>query len=258
MYGLFVGGGLEIFGKARSAAHKALALDSQISESHISLALADLAYFWNFTEAEAELRQGLALDPNSAYAHEVYSWYLVTVGRTQDAVSQGQRAVELEPMSQLANVSLQESYYYARDYDRAVEQAAKTLKIDQNYYEGLGSLGATYEAMGNYRQAVEQWVKIARLGGDEAYGREIMQTFEKGGYRAYLRLHIRRNKTIGNYNSVAEDYALLGEKDAAFAALEKAFARRTDLAYVKPNPEYDNIRSDPRFTDILRRMGLPQ
>ena len=258
MYGYLVGGGLEIFDKARSAAHKALALDSQIPESHISLALADLAYFWNFTEAEAELRQGLALDPNSAYAHEVYSWYLVTVGRTQDAVPQGQRAVELEPMSPLANVSLQESYYYARDYDRAVEQAAKTLKIDQNYNEGLGILGATYEAMGNYRQAVEQWAKIVRLGGDEAYGREIMQTFEKGGYRAYLRLDIRRSKTIGDYRSVAEDYALLGEKDAAFAALEKAFARRTDLVYIKANPEYDNIRSDPRFTDILRRMGLLQ
>jgi tetratricopeptide (TPR) repeat protein len=161
-------------------------------------------------------------------------------------------------MSPLANVSLQESYYYARDYDRAVELAAKTLKIDQNYNEGLGILGATYEAMGNYRQAVEQWAKIVRIGGDEAYGREIMQTFEKGGYRAYLRLDIRRSKTIGDYRSVAEDYALLGEKDAAFAALEKAFARRTDLVYIKANPEYDNIRSDPRFTDILRRMGLLQ
>jgi serine/threonine protein kinase/tetratricopeptide (TPR) repeat protein len=258
MYGYFVGGGREIFDKARSAAHKALALDSQIPESHISLAIADIVYFWNFTEAEAEIRQGLALDPNSAYAHVVYSWFLAIVGRTQDAVPESQKAVELEPMSPLASANLQCAYYYARDYNRSVEQAAKTLKIDPNYYEGLLFLGLAYEAMGNYRQAVEQWAKIARLGGDETYAREIMQTLDKEGYKAYLRMDIRRRETNGDYESVAEDYSLLGEKDAAFAALEKAFANRSDLVLVKPSPRNDKIRSDPRFADLLRRMGLPQ
>ena len=258
MYGFFVGAGREIFDKARSASHKALALDSQIPEPHISLALADLVYFWNFTEAEAELRQGLAIDPNSAYAHEAYSWYYVIVGRTQDAVPESQKAVELEPMSPLASASLQCAYYYARDYDRGVEQAAKTLKIDPNYSQGLLFLGRTYEAMGNFRQALEQWAKIARFLGDEARAREIMQTFDEGGYKAYLRLHVRASETRGKYGIAARDYALLGEKDAAFAALEKAFATRSDLVFVKASPQYDNIRSDPRFADLLRRMGLPQ
>ena len=162
-------------------------------------------------------------------------------------------------MSPLAGASLQCTYYYARDYDRGVEQAARTLKIDPNYYEGFLFWGATYEAMENYRQAVEQWAKIARLFDDEAYAREIMQTFEKGGYKAYLRLDIRRSETNGDYRgSVAEDYAMLGEKDAAFAALEKAFAKRSELVFLKANPAYDNIRSDPRFADLLRRMGLPR
>ena len=257
-YGQFAGEGREIFDKARSAAYKALALDSQISDPHISLALADLVYFWNFTEAEAHLRQGLALDPNSAYAHQAYSWYFIKVGRTQDAIPESQKAVELEPMSPLASASLQCAYYYARDYDRGVEQAAKTFKIDPNYSLGLEFLANAYEAMGNYKQAVEQWAKIARSSGDEAYAREIMQTFDKGGYKAYLRLDIRVSETHGAYNYVSRDYALLGEKDAAFAALEKAFAKRSALVFVKADPRYDNIRSDPRFVDLLRRMGLPQ
>jgi len=256
-YGLLAGEGHETFEKARSAAYKALALDSQISEPHISLALADFVFFWNFTEAEAELRRGLAIDPNSAFAHEAYSWYYVTIGRTQDAVSESQKAVELEPMSLLAGTTLQLAYHSARDYDSSVEQAAKTLKIDPNYQQSLLWLGSTYEAIGNYNQAVEQWAKVARLGGDESYAHEIMQTFNKGGYKAFLRLDIRRSETNGDYSSVAEDYALLGEKDAAFAALEKAFAKRSGLIFIKAKPQFDNIRSDPRFTDILRRMGLP-
>jgi len=139
-----------------------------------------------------------------------------------------------------------------------VEQAAKTLKIDPNYSAGIELLGYAYAAMGNYRQAVEQWAKLARLDGDEAYAREIMQTFDKGGYKAFLRLDIRDSETHGAYGSVAKDYALLGEKDAAFAALEKAFAKRTELVFMKANPDYDNIRSDQRFGDLLRRMGLAQ
>jgi serine/threonine protein kinase/tetratricopeptide (TPR) repeat protein len=258
MYGLFTAAGREIFDKARSAAYKALALDSQISDPHISLALADLVYFWNFTEAEAHLRQGLAIDPNSAYAHDVYSWYYVTVGRTQDAVPESQKAVELEPMSLLAGVSLQCAYYYARDYDKAVEQATRTLKIDPNYREGHFWLGNAYEAIGNYRQAVEQWAKLARFDGDETYAREIMQTFDKGGYEAFLRLDIRHSETNLDYGTAASHYARLGERDAAFAALEKAFAKRTELVFMKANPNYDNIRSDPRFADLLRRIGLPE
>jgi tetratricopeptide (TPR) repeat protein len=130
--------------------------------------------------------------------------------------------------------------------------------MDPNYYEGLLFLSVSYEAMGNYRQAVEQWAKIARSRGDEAYAREIMQTFDKGGYKAYLRLDIKESETNDYRGSVAEDYAMLGEKDSAFAALEKAFVGRTQLVFVKPNPAYDNIRSDPRFADLLRRMVLPQ
>lgn len=257
-YGESAGQGREIFDKARSAAYKALALDSQIPEPHISLALADLVYFWNFAEAEAELRQALALDPNSAYAHEVYSWYYVIVGRTQDAVPESQKAVELELMSPLASASLQYALYHARDYDSAVEQAGKTLKIDPNYPVGHLWLGKAYEAMGNHKRAVEQWAQLARLGDDEAYAREIMRVFDEGGYKAYLRLDIRHSETNHDYEPVAEDYAMLGEKDAAFAALEKTFPNRTALVGIKANPDYDNLRSDPRFADILRRMGLPQ
>ena len=116
----------------------------------------------------------------------------------------------------------------------------------------------TYKAIGNYNQAVEQWAKLARFEGDEATAREIMQSFHSGGYNAFLKLDIRRSEATGEYGSAAGDYAMLGKKDAAFTALEKAFAERSKLVFIKANPAYDNIRSDPRFADILRRIGLPQ
>ena len=111
--------------------------------------------------------------------------------------------------------------------------------------------------MGNYRQAMEQWTKLALLQGDEVRARERMQIFEKSGYTGFLKSEAKAAEAMGEYDLAAVDYAMLGEKEAAFAALEKAFVKRTELLFIKANPEYDNIRSDPRFADLLRRMGLP-
>ena len=105
---------------------------------------------------------------------------------------------------------------------------------------------------------MEQWVKMERLQGHEARAQELRQVFEKSGYKGYLRKDAKDNEVKGNHYEAAEDYAMLGEKDAAFAALEKAFANREGVVDININPKFDNIRSDPRFTDLLRRIGLPQ
>jgi serine/threonine protein kinase/tetratricopeptide (TPR) repeat protein len=250
--------GPELLDRGRSAARRALELDSQISEPHTALANLDFNYFWAFPEAEREIRKALALDPNSAYAHEVSCWIEFNMGRTQEGLAECRRAVDLDPLSVLNNSILGSEYYFARDYNHAIEQANKTLEIDPKNLGAVASLGRTYEQMGKYKEAMEQWVKFEQLQGHETRAEELMQSFEKSGYAGYLRKAANYSEAEGHYYRGAGDYAMLGEKDAAFAALEKAFAIRQAAVDVNVDPRFDNIRSDPRFADLLGRMGLPQ
>ena len=250
--------------KARSAARRALALDSQIPESHTALANLDFNYCWNFSEADAEIQKALALDPNSAYAYEVSCWIKVSAGKTEEGLAECRRAVELDPLSVLNNMILAWEYDFARDYQHAIGQANKTLEIDPKDADAVAVLGNAYEQMGNYTQAMEQWVKIERLQGHEARAKELMRAFEKSGYKGYLSKDAKDNEAEANYygggltRSAAADYAMLGEKDAAFAVLNKAFVKRAGVVDINVDPRLDNIRSDPRYADLLRRIGLPQ
>ena len=246
------------FDKARTAARRALELDSQIAEPHISLAIVDLLYFWNFPEAEQEIHSALAIDPNSAYAHEVSCWFDAVMGQVPEAQAECTRAVELDPFSSIDNSLLAQTYWMAHDSNRAVEQAKKALDLDRNAWFAVETLGLAYEGAGNYPQAIEQWVKDDQLKGNEAMSAEDRRVFDKSGYTGFLRYDAKRTEVTGDYGRAAAAYAQLGEKDAAFAVLEKAFVTRTDLFMVKVDPELDKIRSDPRFADLLRRIGLPQ
>jgi len=254
----------KLLDKARSAAQRALALDSQIPESHTALANLDFNYFWNFPEADTEIQRALALDPNSAYAHEVSCWIKMSAGKTQEGLAECRRAVELDPLSVLNNMLLAWEYDFARDYKHAIEQANKTLEIDPKDADAVSVLGNAYEQMGNYTQAMEQWVKIQRLQGHEARAKELMRTFKKSGYKGYLSKDAKDNEAEANYygggltRSAAADYAMLGEKDAAFAALNKAFVNRAGVVDINLDPRLDNIRSDPRFGDLLHRVGLSE
>jgi TolB-like protein/tetratricopeptide (TPR) repeat protein/predicted Ser/Thr protein kinase len=250
--------GREAIDKARNLALRALELDPQNPEAHISLASVDMFFFRNFPEAEMEIRKGLALDPNSAYAHEISCWFDAEMGRPQDAVNECRKAVELDPLSLLYNTGLAQAYYNGRDYTQAIEQANKTLEIDPKHADAVETLGGAYEQMGNYKQAMEQWIKAERLKGHEARARELEQIFKKSGYTGYLRKHARDAEAEGDHYGAAVDYAMLGDKDAAFAALEKAVGVGNHEDTIKVDPELDNLRSDPRYADLLRRIGLPQ
>ena len=112
--------------------------------------------------------------------------------------------------------------------------------------------------MGNYKQAMEQWIKAEQLKGHQARAHELGQVFEKSGYTGYLRKNAKDSEAGGDHYGAAVVYAMLGEKDAAFAALEKAVAAGNHVDTIKVDPRLDNLRSDPRYADLLRRMGLPQ
>ena len=244
--------------KARSAARRALELDSQIPESHISLAFVDLLYFWNFPEAEQEIHRALTLDPNSAYASEVLCWFDLDMGRIQDAKSECSRAVELDPLSVTYNWALSQVYWMSHESDRAIQQANKTLEIDPENSHAMATLGYAYEQTGDHIKAVEQWIRYEHVKGRDGRARKLKEVFDKSGYAAFVREYARSEEADGDYGNAADDYAMLGDKDAAFAALEKAFPDRTGLFVIKSDPKFDSIRSDPRYADLLRRMGLPQ
>jgi serine/threonine protein kinase len=249
--------GPELMEKARSAARRALELDDQLPESHAALANLDFNYFWNFPEAEKESQRALALDPNYAYAHEVSCWVQASSHRTQEGLAECRRALELDPLSPMNNFVLADEYFLAREYSHAIEAANKTLEIDPNNTGAIGILGHTYEQLGNYKQAVGQWVKIERLQGHEARAKELVRTFEKSGYTGYLRKSAQDSEAKGDYYRAAGNYAMLDEKGAAFAALEKEFAQR-GVVDINLDPRFDKIRSDPRFADLLHRIGLSQ
>jgi TolB-like protein/Tfp pilus assembly protein PilF len=246
------------FEKARSAAHKALALDSSISEPHLSLAIADLMYFWNFQEAEREIHTALAIEPNSFWAHEVACWAAFEFGHIQDAKAECKKAVELDPTSVAPNWMLARVYWMARESDRALEQANKAIELDPNSDMAVASLGLAYEQKGDYKNAMAQWVRALELRGGHARAEELRKAFEKSGYNGVLRKTAKDCEVLGDYGCVASNYAMLGDKEAAFAALQRAFATRSQMFTIKADPSLDNIRSDPRYADLLRRMGLPQ
>ncbi len=250
--------GREAVDKARTLARRALELDPQNPEAHISLASVDMFFFRNFAEADMEIRKGLALDPSSAYAHEVSCWFDAEMGRPQEGIIECSKSVELDPLSLLYNDGLAQAYYNGRDYTQAIEQANKTLEINPKQVDAVETLGGAYEQMGNYKQAMEQWIKAEQLKGHQARAHELGQVFEKSGYTGYLRKNAKDSEAGGDHYGAAVVYAMLGEKDAAFAALEKAVAAGNHVDTIKVDPRLDNLRSDPRYADLLRRMGLPQ
>jgi tetratricopeptide (TPR) repeat protein len=166
--------------------------------------------------------------------------------------------VELEPLSPFHNSNLAIKYYSQRDYNHAIEQANKTLEIDPNYLPAIWTLGGVYAQLGNYKQAIEQWIKAIQLSGGEERAKEMKEVSEKSGYKGVLRKFAKDSEAEGQPYSAAISYAKLGEKDAAFAALEKAVALGQGTDDIKTAPDLDNLRSDPRYADLLRRIGLPQ
>jgi hypothetical protein len=145
-----------------------------------------------------------------------------------------------------------------------LSKRTKHWRSNPNDVDAFSVLGLAYEQVGNYTQAMEQWTKIQRLEGHEARAKELMRTFEKAGYKGYLSKDAKDNEAESNYygggltRSAAPEYVILGEKDAAFAALDKAFVRRAGVVDIYVDPRLDNLRSDPRYADLLHRIGFQQ
>ncbi|MCA1625574.1 MAG: protein kinase [Acidobacteria bacterium] len=253
----------EAFPKAKAYAAKALELDETLAEAQSSMAAVRLFYDWNWTEAEKEIRRALVLNPNYAHAHDLYAIYLGAMGRPSEAVAQTKRAQELDPLSLHQNTALGEDYYYARQYDQAITQLEKTIDLDPHYYRAYLCLGRAYEQKKMYEQAIKTFQDgMSRAQRHPQLISSLGHAYALAGERnkaaqalAELR-EMSKQKYISPY-LFAVVYVSLGDKDQALAWLEKAYQDRSVwLIWLKVEPRFDSLRSDPRFQDLMRRIGL--
>ena len=256
---------LEAMPRARAAAIQAIQLDNSLAEAHNSLALVRLSYDWDYPAAETEFRKTIALNPNYATAHHWFAHYLAVVRRDTDAMTEIRQARELDPFSVSINSFLVLTLYYARQYDRALLAAKDMAGIDPAFGEGAEALqGDILAAEGMYGDAVAHWNQSLLLSGQTQDAAALQHAYAIGGYRAYLgkELQMLQVKSQREYVApleFADLYTRLGDKDSAFDWLERAYKERSSwLNFLNTNPLYDSLRSDPRYADLLRRIGLPQ
>jgi eukaryotic-like serine/threonine-protein kinase len=253
----------EAMPKAKAAALKALALDDTLAEAHASLALVTFFYDWDWTGAEREFRRAIELHPNYATAHHGYAVLLCIMKRPDESVAEARRALEVDPLSLPVNNILGVVLNRAGRYDESIEQYRKTLELDPGFVMVRENLGDVYAAKGLERQAVEEYLQSAALSGkDPAQMQALRHAYDRGGMRAFREERARALMAAGwdgwHYvtPAMAEACARLGRRDEAMEWLEKAYAARSgSLLWI--GTDWPEMRSDPRFQDLLRRIGLP-
>jgi TolB-like protein/Flp pilus assembly protein TadD len=251
--------------KAKAAALKALELDATLPEAYAVLGSVKLYFEWDWAGARKEFEQALRFDPGNAQAHFRYSQYLAAMGRLEKAIATAKRARELDPLSTLVSHYVGRLYYFDRQYERAVGEFKRTLELDPNYGFAHFFLALTYDKMGRQDEAMVHAQRYLSLGGKPPQkGVALNELYRSEGFegiiREWARARERRARQKGFIGSagLALTYARLGDKEKAFRWLERAYRERTrDLIYLKVDPGYDALRSDPRFQDLVRRVGFP-
>ena len=248
--------------KAREAGAKALALDDSLAGAHMALAYVAMSYDWNWAEAEKEFRRALQLDASNALARNFYARELVALGRTEEAVSQAARAVELEPYGQLDLPAW--IYYLAHRYEESLQLAQKMVAMDPNFSWGRWALAANYEQLGKPKESSEEYLRFETLSATNAKRIQRLRAgLEKSGAKGFWQASLEdyqetAKSTYAPPVLVAGACVRLGDKACAYKWLEKGFKERDDLMIdLKVDPVFDGIRDDPRFQDLMRRVGLP-
>jgi TolB-like protein/Tfp pilus assembly protein PilF/class 3 adenylate cyclase len=254
----------EAIPKAKAAALKALEIDDGLAEAHTSLAFIKLNYEWDWSGAEREFKRAIELKPNHDNAHHWYSHYLTAMGRTQESLAESKRALELDPVGLVINVHLGWHYFYARQYDQAIEQLQKTIEMDPNRGFTHWYLGMALEQQGQYPRAIAELQKGKELlAGNVGVEADLGHAYAVSGNReaAHRMMNQLKELSTRRYVSsyhIALIYAGLGEKDQAFQWLEKAYAERSDLlVYLKVEPRLDSLRSDARFEALVQKVVGP-
>ncbi len=249
--------------KAQAAAEKALQIDDTLGAAHSSLAITEYQWGWDWANAEKEFRRAIELDPTASTTFHWYSHLLMTLGRVDDSIRVGRRAVKVEP-TDLGNNAHQGWYYlWTREYARAVEPLKQAIEMDPSFPVGQWYLGLAYEQQGEFQKAIAQFQNCVRITA----GRPSMLALLGHAYAAANRKseakvvlkqlsEIEKEKYVPSY-PVATIYTALGDKEQAMARLERAYNERDSwMDYLGLDPRLDSLRSDTRFATLLRRMNL--
>jgi TolB-like protein/Tfp pilus assembly protein PilF len=247
--------------KAEEAANKALQLDDSVAEAHAAAGYVAL-FNWDWRVADQEIRRALELNPNLSLAHFYYGQYFSSQGRLDDAIAEHKRALELDPASQLMNQALCGMYYSSREYDKSIQQCRKVVEMYPDVSMPHDTISGDYTQKKIYDKALQEYQRSLILQGETELSAAMGKAFAAGEWVGVLRkrVEVSQKHDTSDYDPafVAECYAALDEKDKAFLWLEKAYDEHSSLLFIKVEPDFDNIRSDPRYSDLLRRMGLPQ
>jgi DNA-binding winged helix-turn-helix (wHTH) protein/TolB-like protein/Tfp pilus assembly protein PilF len=251
--------------RAEDFARKALALDDTVFQAHLVLGVSAYSYYWDWARAEEHFKLARALNPDNAEVARTYAAYLASLGRLDESVFWQQRACDLQPLSFDLNAVLVMRFFIARRYDEAIQEARKALQM-RRATPTLYFVWRSYEQQHMYEEAHRALQELLAEEKDTATAALISRTYAASGYEKARNIYLKKRLTDSEQRAKQQQFnpvdaaimcALLGNRDKAFEWLEEGFKNHSfGLIYLKVNPEFDSLRSDPRYTDLLRRVHL--
>jgi DNA-binding winged helix-turn-helix (wHTH) protein/TolB-like protein/Tfp pilus assembly protein PilF len=254
----------DFFPKAKEAAEKALSLDADLAEPHAALALYKQLYEWDWEGAESEFKLAIATNPNYATAHQWYGEFLSSMGRFDESIAEVEKAAELDPLSLSTNTARAVPYLASGKYAEAIEKLKPALELDENFSLALLYMGRAWAGLGNHKEALAQYQKSIKNngGGSPYFTTALINSYARDGQKKEAEkqldelLKLAKNTPVSNY-VLARGFAPLGYKEEALEKLEKAFEERDGLLIIlKTDRNFDDLRGEARFQEILKKMRL--
>jgi tetratricopeptide (TPR) repeat protein len=243
----------EVVAPARAAAHKALELDARLPEAHSALAYVQGIFDWDWVTAERSIRRALELDRSSVDAYYIYALLLMALGRLDEATAHIRTAAALDPLSAQVQSTFGRILYRARRFDEAIVHLHRAIELEPRNAGAYARLGDVYDQMGDYAQALTFFERARVVEGSNA-----AYAVRKARVSARMGRVEEARRAITNARNASEVYAALGDKDRTFDVLLKSVANRQNwVIFIKADPLYDSLHSDPRWKELLRRMNLP-
>ncbi|HET7107231.1 MAG TPA: winged helix-turn-helix domain-containing protein [Candidatus Acidoferrum sp.] len=259
----YYGRPIDIMPKAKEAAEKALRLDDTVGEAHGALGWVKWNYDWDWPGAETEFRRAIQLNPGHSISHGMYGNFLDSMGRFEEAAREFQIAQELDPVALIVIRNTADHFRCMRLYDRAIAEDQRALEMDPSFADAHENLAFAYANKGMHEESIKEMEQLAISDGEHDLAEAMKIAYARGGYQGALKSRLKyykdRRKAGSHVNfwDEAFTHTQLGNRDLALQALEKAYDEREDITDLAVNPSWDSIRPDPRFQDLVRRIGIP-